>query len=81
MIIPLGHTLPYASSDLTRRHWASNPYPTFPHIPPEWGTVGKDVGSPPYLVLLRVGFTELPMSPPGLVRSYRTVSPLPACVR
>ena len=27
MIIPLGHTLPHASSDRTRRHWASNPYP------------------------------------------------------
>jgi hypothetical protein len=27
--------------------------------------------------LLRVGFTELPMSPLELVRSYRTVSPLP----
>lgn len=31
MIIPLGHTLPHASSDLTRRHRTSNPYPTFPH--------------------------------------------------
>ncbi len=28
MIIPLGHTLPYASSDRTRRHRASNPYPS-----------------------------------------------------
>ncbi len=27
MIIPLGHTLPHASSDRTRRHRASNPYP------------------------------------------------------
>jgi len=37
---------------------------------------------PLYLVLLRVGFTELPMSPLALVRSYRTVSPLPGhCVR
>jgi hypothetical protein len=37
---------------------------------------------PLYLVLLRVGFTELPMSPLELVRSYRTVSPLPGhCVR
>ena len=32
----------------------------------------------PYLVLLRVGFAEPPASPPALVRSYRTVSPLPA---
>ena len=37
-------------------------------------------GSPqafPYLVLHRVGFTKLPRSPGELVRSYRTVSPLP----
>jgi hypothetical protein len=40
---------------------------------PTW----KEAGWPPYLVLLRVGFTKLPMSPSGLVRSYRTVSPLP----
>src|SRR4029453_5274393 len=32
----------------------------------------------PYLVLLRVGFAEPPALPPALVRSYRTVSPLPA---
>jgi hypothetical protein len=32
MIIPLGHTLPHASSDRTQRHRASNPYPTFSHI-------------------------------------------------
>jgi len=30
-----------------------------------------------YLVLLRVGFAWLPMSPPGPVSSYLTVSPLP----
>jgi len=70
MIIPLGHTLPYASSDRTRRHRASYPYPTGG---PRW----DQVGVPLYLVLLRVGFTELPMSPLELVRSYRTVSPLP----
>ena len=70
MIIPLGHTLPYASSDRTRRHRASYPYPTGG---PQW----DQVGVPLYLVLLRVGFTELPMSPLELVRSYRTVSPLP----
>src|SRR5437867_752761 len=70
MIIHLGHTLPSASSDRTRRHRASYPYPT---CGPQWEQVGK----PLYLVLLRVGFTELPMSPLALVRSYRTVSPLP----
>jgi hypothetical protein len=32
MIIPLGHTLPHASSDRTRRHRASNPYPTLPPV-------------------------------------------------
>ena len=31
----------------------------------------------PFLALLRVGFTEPPGSPRALVRSYRTVSPLP----
>jgi len=31
----------------------------------------------PYLVLHRVGFTKLSRSPGKLVRSYRTVSPLP----
>jgi len=40
---------------------------------PRW----DQVGMPLYLVLLRVGFTKLPMSPLELVRSYRTVSPLP----
>jgi hypothetical protein len=33
--------------------------------------------TPPYLVLHRMGFTQLPRSPGELVRSYRTVSPLP----
>jgi len=33
--------------------------------------------TPSYLALLRVGFTEPPMSPPALVSSYLTVSPLP----
>ena len=32
----------------------------------------------PYLALLRMGFTELPTSPPELVSSYLTLSPLPA---
>jgi hypothetical protein len=32
MIIPLGHTLPHASSDRTRRHRASHPSPTFSHM-------------------------------------------------
>ena len=32
-----------------------------------------------YLVLHRTGFTKLFQSPEKLVRSYRTVSPLPCC--
>jgi hypothetical protein len=32
---------------------------------------------PPYLVLLRVGFTLTPGVTAGAVRSYRTISPLP----
>ncbi len=32
----------------------------------------------PYLVLLRMGFTEHPTSPPDLVSSYLTLSPLSA---
>ena len=35
----------------------------------------------PRLTLLRVGFTEPPRSPSVLVRSYRTVSPLPVRTR
>ena len=49
----------------------STPLATYPEA---WA------GSPqtlPYLVLHRVGFAELPRSPGELVRSYRTVSPLP----
>src|SRR5439155_18031655 len=38
----------------------------------------RDTLLPLYAVLLRVGFTEPTPSPGSLVRSYRTVSPLPA---
>ncbi len=34
-----------------------------------------------YLVLHQVGFTKLLRSPEELVRSYRTISPLPGCFR
>ena len=41
-------------------------------------TRGSEGGPPsPCLALLRVGFAEPPGSPRALVRSYRTVSPLP----
>ena len=53
--------------------------------PPSLATYpGTRTGRPrssPYLVLHRVGFAELPRSPGKLVRSYRTVSPLPATKR
>jgi len=35
---------------------------------------------PFYLVLLRMGFTELPPSPAALVSSYLTFSPLPSAI-
>jgi len=53
----------------------STPLATYPEA---WA------GSPrtlPYLVLHRVGFAELPRSPGELVRSYRTISPLPETKR
>src|ERR1019366_796872 len=37
----------------------------------------RHAGCLPCLILLRVGFTEPPWLPKVLVRSYRTVSPLP----
>ena len=45
-----------------------------------WCPNGHRTGSPPSIsTLLRVGFTEPTGSPRPLVRSYRTVSPLPVC--
>ena len=38
----------------------------------------RDTLLPLYAILLQVGFTEPAPSPGPLVRSYRTVSPLPA---
>src|SRR5579862_178100 len=46
-----------------------------PSMRPTWG---RRPGQPSHvLALLRVGFAEPPGSPRALVRSYRTVSPLP----
>ena len=42
-----------------------------------WGARTSSRAATPDLVLLRVGFTEPPRSPATLVRSYRTLSPLP----
>ena len=39
--------------------------------------LGRTAKFPPYLVLLRVGFTLPPRFTAGAVRSYRTFSPLP----
>jgi hypothetical protein len=63
-IIHLGCTSPHTSSDLPGDSRG-----------PRFATLGRD-GSPPYLVLLRVGFTVPPVLA-GAVRSYRTFSPLP----
>jgi hypothetical protein len=43
--------------------------------------IGPACGLPPYLVLLRVGFTLPPRFTAGAVRSYRTFSPLPSRLR
>ena len=77
VIIPLRSRLLETFSDLTRPalrrlssskdRWISNG----PPLSPGFGEGGT------YLVLHRVGFTELPMSPSGLVSSYLAVSPLP----
>jgi len=45
------------------------------------GGLGRAGQPSPFLALLRVGFTEPPGSPRALVRSYRTVSPLPVRTR
>ena len=58
-IIPLGPSLPMASSSLTREPRTGRPQAL------------------PYLALLRMGFTKLPTSPPALVSSCLTLSPLP----
>ena len=63
MVIPLGGRLPGRSSGLTRGHRAGHPSPA------------REL--PSYSALHRVGFTEPTRSPGPLVRSYRTVSPLP----
>ncbi len=63
-IIHLGCTSPHTSSDLPGDSRG-----------PRFATLGRD-GSPPYWVLLRVGFTVPPVLA-GAVRSYRTFSPLP----
>jgi hypothetical protein len=51
-----------------------------PSLRPTWGLRlrgGAGRASVPCSALLRVGFAEPPGSPRALVRSYRTVSPLP----
>src|SRR5262245_1172469 len=64
MVIPLGDRLPGRSSSLTRGLRAGRPSP-------------PRGDSPSYSALHRVGFAEPTRSPGPLVRSYRTVSPLP----
>ena len=49
--------------------------PSSSNLPGSLGRAG--LVTLPYLVLLRVGFADPPLSPAALVRSYRTVSPLP----
>ena len=65
-VIPLGRSSPNASSNLPGS-------PRGPRFTARSGLL-------PYLVLLRMGFT-LPPALTGAVRSYRTISPLPATLR
>ena len=55
MIIHLGQALPTASSDRTRRLSGEQPVS---HLAPPRYSGKRTTGAPPYLVLLRVGFTE-----------------------
>ena len=67
--IHLGLPLPAGSSGL----------PAGSGGPPSNACAGPPAeAAEPFLTLLRVGFAEPPRSPGTLVRSYRTVSPLPA---
>jgi hypothetical protein len=70
-IIPLGPVSPQASSDLPGSACGYR----CEHLPPreEW-----PIPRLPYLVLLQVGFAVPPSVATGAVRSYRTLSPLPA---
>src|SRR5262245_22719657 len=68
MVIPLDDRLPGRSSGLTRGLRAGHPSPPCG-------------GLPSYSALHRVGFAEPARSPGPLVRSYRTVSPLPGSRR
>ena len=67
-IIHLGYASPRTSSDLPGSLCG-------PHVP----SISEDMGSVlPYLVLLQAGFAVPPSVTTGAVRSYRTLSPLPA---
>ena len=67
-IIHLGCTSPRTSSDLPGNTCG-------PHARPRSEDPGRLL---PYLVLLRAGFAVPPSVTTGAVRSYRTLSPLPA---
>ena len=53
------------------------PRATYPEANAGRVLVAKKAPVPPYLVLLRVGFTVPPSVATDAVRSYRTFSPLP----
>ena len=53
---------------------------TRPLVRPTREIVKRATSCLPYSVLLRTGFAKPPKSPSALVRSYRTVSPLPGAV-
>ncbi len=79
--IPLGPPSPAGSSNLPGGFLRSCRRGS-PKLARRAGTRGGRMGLglplPPYLVLLRVGFTLPPAVAVGAVRSYRTFSPLPS---
>jgi hypothetical protein len=83
MVIYLGPWLLRVSSDLTRpasvpMQWPQDRFEwAFLISPAEEAYCHSTGGNGTYLVLLRVGFTQLPQSLRVLVSSYLTFSPLP----
>jgi hypothetical protein len=72
----VGHT-PDSVRTLTRPRRPSVSADRCRPAPAAYPGVSADGPSSPCVALLRVGFAEPPGSPRALVRSYRTVSPLP----
>ncbi len=76
---PVGGILSGPRPDERQKAWVAIHLSGLPGEPSLSG--GGRAAHFPRLALLRVGFTEPAGSPPPLVRSYRTLSPLPVRTR